>query len=80
MTVEFRYRGKPVPALQGMDIHGKVIYMGTFSKSIAPAIRVGYMVLPEALLKRYGKMRLLFVYGFESRPGGAGAISGQRCV
>ena len=50
---EFRYKGRPIPALQGMDDSQKVIYMGTFSKSIAPAIRVGYMVLPEALLKRY---------------------------
>ena len=50
---EFRYRGKPVPSLQASDAAGKVVYMGTFSKSIAPAIRVGYMVLPEALLERY---------------------------
>ena len=38
---EFRYKGKPIPALQGMDQRGRVIYMGTFSKSIAPAIRCG---------------------------------------
>ncbi len=50
---EFRYRGKPIPSLQSSDKHGKVIYVGTFSKSIAPAIRIGYMVLPEALLERY---------------------------
>lgn len=50
---EFRYRGKPVPALQGMDPGGRVIYLGTFSKCIAPAIRVSYMVLPPALLNRY---------------------------
>lgn len=50
---EFRYKGKPIPALQGMDQQGKVIYMGTFSKSIAPAIRVSYLVLPPPLLKRY---------------------------
>ncbi len=50
---EFRYKGKPVPALQGMDGNGRVIYMGTFSKSIAPAIRVGYMVLPDPLLAAY---------------------------
>ena len=50
---EFRYKGKPVPALQGMDRSGRVIYMGTFSKSIAPAIRVGYMVLPEELMDVY---------------------------
>ncbi|MEY8337457.1 PLP-dependent aminotransferase family protein [Lachnospiraceae bacterium 62-35] len=50
---EFRYKGKPVPALQGMDRREKVIYLGTFSKSIAPAIRISYMVLPMSLLKIY---------------------------
>lgn len=50
---EYRYKGKPIPALQGYDIHGRVIYLGTFSKSIAPAIRLSYMVLPETLLKEY---------------------------
>lgn len=50
---EFRYKGKPIPSLQGADRHGKVIYIGTFSKSIAPGIRVSYMVLPEKLLAKY---------------------------
>lgn len=50
---EFRYKGKPIPALQGADTAGKVIYIGTFSKAIAPAIRVSYMVLPPKLLRRY---------------------------
>ncbi|MBQ7920552.1 MAG: PLP-dependent aminotransferase family protein [Lachnospiraceae bacterium] len=50
---EFRYKGKPIPSLQAMDKHGKVIYMGTFSKAIAPAIRVSYMVLPKSLLRKY---------------------------
>lgn len=50
---EFRYKGKPIPSLQGADIGGNVIYVGTFSKAIAPAIRVSYMVLPPRLLKRY---------------------------
>lgn len=50
---EFRYKGKPIPALQASDRSGRVIYMGTFSKAIAPAIRVGYMVLPERLLSVY---------------------------
>lgn len=50
---EFRYRGKPIPSLQSSDENGKVIYIGTFSKAIAPAIRVSYMVLPETLLSRY---------------------------
>lgn len=50
---EFRYKGKPIPALQGVDGKGKVIYIGTFSKSIAPTIRISYMVLPQKLLERY---------------------------
>ncbi|MGN1164916.1 MAG: PLP-dependent aminotransferase family protein [Lachnospiraceae bacterium] len=52
---EFRYKGKPIPALQGYDGNGKVIYLGTFSKSIAPAIRLSYMVLPKPLLELYNK-------------------------
>ncbi len=50
---EFRHRGKPIPALQASDKRGKVIYIGTFSKAIAPAIRVSFMVLPPALLEKY---------------------------
>lgn len=50
---EFRYHGKPIPALQGFDSAGKVIYIGTFSKSIAPAIRMSFLILPPALLERY---------------------------
>ena len=50
---EFRYKGKPIPSLQGYDANGKVIYIGTFSRSIAPAIRISYMVLPKKLLRIY---------------------------
>lgn len=50
---EFRYVGKPIPSLQGSDMHQRVIYIGTFSKSIAPAIRISYLVLPKSLLERY---------------------------
>jgi GntR family transcriptional regulator/MocR family aminotransferase len=50
---EFRYVGKPIPALQGTGNHEKVIYFGTFSKSIAPAIRMAYMILPRELLEIY---------------------------
>lgn len=50
---EFRYKGKPIQALQAWDKKEKVIYMGTFSKSIAPAIRISFMVLPKPLLKQY---------------------------
>lgn len=57
---EFRYKGRPIPALRSTDRVDKVIYIGTFSKSIAPAIRMSYMVLPEALLEIYHKK--LFFY------------------
>ncbi|MDE7258541.1 MAG: PLP-dependent aminotransferase family protein, partial [Lachnospiraceae bacterium] len=50
---EFRYKGKPLPSLQASDHNGRVVYIGTFSKAIAPAIRISYMVLPYPLLERY---------------------------
>ena len=50
---EFRYKGKPIPSLQSTDRGDNVIYIGTFSKAVAPAIRVSYMVLPRKLLQRY---------------------------
>lgn len=50
---EFKYSGKPIPALFGLDTYDKVIYMGSLSKSLSPSIRVSYMVLPELLLKEY---------------------------
>jgi GntR family transcriptional regulator/MocR family aminotransferase len=48
---EFRYSGKPIPSLQGMDQNGRVIYVGAFSKSLSPALRISYMVLPKQLCK-----------------------------
>ncbi|WP_027400323.1 MocR-like pyridoxine biosynthesis transcription factor PdxR [Anaerovorax odorimutans] len=50
---EFKYSGKPIPSLQGLDLQEKVIYMSAFSKSLSPSIRVSYMVLPKHLLKRF---------------------------
>lgn len=50
---EFRYGAHPIPAMQSMDRNGRVVYIGTFSRSLAPSIRVAYMVLPEVLLERY---------------------------
>lgn len=50
---EFRYIGKPIPALHGLDQNDKVIYMSTFTKSLMPSLRVAYMVLPTNLLLKY---------------------------
>jgi GntR family transcriptional regulator/MocR family aminotransferase len=53
---EFRYNGRPVPALKGLDDKGCVIYAGTFSKVLFPALRLGYMVLPSAEMAQQFKM------------------------
>jgi GntR family transcriptional regulator/MocR family aminotransferase len=50
---EFRYQSRPIPSLQSIDLSGRVIYLGTFSRSVAPALRISYMVLPPQLLSRY---------------------------
>ncbi len=56
---EFRFGVRPLPSLQGMAQNGKVIYISTFSKSLAPSIRIACMVLPHTLIKpwkqRYGE-------------------------
>ena len=50
---EIRFTGRPIPPLQNIDRAGRVIYMNTFSRSLAPSLRISYMVLPPALLERY---------------------------
>lgn len=50
---EFKYQGRPLPALKALDRQGKIIYLGSFSKSISPAIRMSYMVLPDTLVAKY---------------------------
>ncbi len=48
-----RYASRPIPALRELDREGRVIYVNTFSKSLAPGLRIGYLVLPDALMARY---------------------------
>ena len=50
---EFRFHAHPMPAMQALDRTGRVIYLNTFSKSLAPSIRISYMVLPEQLMERF---------------------------
>ncbi|MBD7913570.1 PLP-dependent aminotransferase family protein [Clostridium sp. Sa3CUN1] len=52
---EFRFEGKPIPALQSLDSKGKVIYLGTFSKCFFPSTRIAYMILPDELMNIYRK-------------------------
>ena len=50
---EFRLSGRPIPTLQSIDVMEKVIYINTFSKSLAPAFRISYLVLPKHLVTRF---------------------------
>ena len=50
---EYRYEGRPIEAVQGLDPAGRVIYMGTFSKVLFPALRLGYLVLPPPLVEPF---------------------------
>lgn len=50
---EFRMSGRPIPTLQSEDQLGRVIYMNTFTKTLAPTIRISYMILPPRLAQRY---------------------------
>jgi GntR family transcriptional regulator/MocR family aminotransferase len=50
---EFRYQGKPLPALKSLDRRDRVLYVGTFSKVLSPGLRVGYVVVPPSLVGRF---------------------------
>lgn len=50
---EFRYASRPIPALGELDHAGRVVYVNTFAKSLSPSLRIGYLVLPDALMARY---------------------------
>lgn len=53
---ELRYYHKPIPSLQSIDSDNRVIYLGTFSKTLSPSIRMGYMILPPQLLEIYNDL------------------------
>ncbi|MDR3589523.1 MAG: PLP-dependent aminotransferase family protein [Negativicutes bacterium] len=57
---EFRYFGRPIPALRGLDKGEKVVYLGSFSKVMPPSIRISYMVLPPLLLELFQKNASLY--------------------
>jgi GntR family transcriptional regulator/MocR family aminotransferase len=56
---EYRYAGRPLAALQGLDDSGRVLYLGTFSKVLFPALRLGYLVVPPALADAFAAARAL---------------------
>lgn len=65
---EFCYGGHPQPTLRSVDETGRVIYVGTFSKSLFPALRLGYFVCPPALVDVVGKVASAFLQGVPSNP------------
>ena len=56
---EFRYEGRPLASLQGLDLDGRVLYIGTFSKTIFPALRLGCLVVPDDLIEIFTAVRAL---------------------
>ncbi|UWQ29204.1 PLP-dependent aminotransferase family protein [Leisingera sp. M523] len=67
---EFRYAGQPVPAMAALDREGRCIYAGTFSKTFSHALRLGYAILPPALVPKF---RAQFIH-----PSAGAAITAQR--
>jgi GntR family transcriptional regulator/MocR family aminotransferase len=56
---EFRYSGAPLPPLYTLDRSGRVLYLGTFSKSLAPGLRLGFLVVPSDLVDRFRVLKLI---------------------
>lgn len=53
-TGEFRYEGWPLPALKSLDSGDRVLYIGTFSKTMSPGLRIGYLIVPESMVVLFG--------------------------
>ena len=72
---EFRYSGAPIASLQGLDTMDRVIYMGTFSKTMFPSLRLGYLIVPPSLVdaipRRASRLRSFLA---ERRAGDVGGI------
>lgn len=65
---EYAFDGKPLPSLQSIDRDGRVVYVGTFSKTLAPGLRIGYLIVPPHLVELFALGRRLSTLG------------GTRCV
>lgn len=65
---EFCFSGRPMPTLKGVDASGRVIYVGTFSKSLFPALRLGFLVAPEALVPTFDMCLGAFSPGVPTAP------------
>jgi GntR family transcriptional regulator/MocR family aminotransferase len=55
---EYRFDARPIASLQGLDVNARVIYIGTFSKTLFPSLRIGYIVIPPDLVKHFAAVRL----------------------
>jgi GntR family transcriptional regulator/MocR family aminotransferase len=63
---EFRYTGHPLPALKSLDRGGRVLYAGSFSKVLFPALRLGYLVVPDELAEAFARAARLGSFGLPS--------------
>ena len=75
---EFRYSGRPLPALQGLDGGGQVIYAGSFSKVLYPSLRMGYLVVPPALVESFCAAQTVLSQGIPNpAASGPGRLHGR---
>ena len=64
---EYRYSGRPVPALQGLDRSGSVLFAGSFSKVLFPSLRLGYLVIPHDLVDDFAAAKSITCLLYTSR-------------